>query len=186
MAAVNAFNNIYANIVTAIVDSDLGFKTVDIDLGQLKKGGENIPYEEPAVLISIENTVWSYFDETRDIGVVHVRLKVIYPFTNEDENYTGIHFVRTEVDTFYQLISNVNFVVKNIVPSNFSKLFRINESHFLSEPEGMKWIHTLDYLCNVLSDDGDIGDPNTLIVDYGNIDSSNAILRRAIDAKGLK
>ena len=180
---MSALFNLYGQIATAITDNVPEIKHVDIDIGQLKKEGAEIPVIYPAVLIRIENVYWKDYDAAKQIGVVHLRLKIIYPFENETEYYSAPHGVRTEMATFYAIVENVNRYVSLIAPGTFTRINRFNEAHLETNPEEQKWIYCLDYYCNVYSDGSDFIDGESFDFDYDLLLKFDALLDRTLRGK---
>jgi hypothetical protein len=173
----NALNNIYGNVVTSIIDHVPEIKTVDIDLGQLEEKPPQIPYEEPAVLFRIENIIWNEYDASKQIGLVHLRLRLIFAFDNDDENYTIAHTVRTQVNDFALMSENIHNALMTMSPHNHTKLFRFNQRHHIVEDKTLVWMHVIDYMCNVFSDNSEL-DPNNLMWDYDQINRANVLFER--------
>lgn len=173
----NAINNIYGNVVTTLLATVPELKTVDIDLGQLEENPPQIPYEEPAVLFKIENIIWSDYDGSKQIGLVHVRLRLIFAFEDDGENYSIAHTVRESVNDFCLLAEKIHDAIRTISPYNHSKLIRFNQRHHIVEDATLKWMHVIDYMCNVFSDNTDI-DPNSFVFNYDEILRANVIYDR--------
>ncbi len=177
---MNALTNIYTNLSAAIFDAGIGVEFVDIDLGQLKKNGENIPIDYPAVLIKLENIAWKTEESGKQKGLVHVRLKIIYPYT--EEFYIADGRIRNEVQSFFDLLTRIQGGVQSIPTGNHSRLFRINECHLDSLPEEMKWIYAIDYQCNIWEDGSEI-EYEELDTDYDLIAVENRFFERTINAE---
>ena len=180
---MSAIGNLYEHLIEALFETVDGIAFVDIDLGQLKKEGENIPVEYPGLIIRFENIFWKEYDASKQIGVVHVRLKFIYPYTNEAEFYEPSAGIRTEVVAFFEIIQNIHTAVSSIAMSNHTQLFRFNENHLDNKPEEMKWVYCLDYYCNIYSDASDFADGSTLDIDYTMLERGTMVFDRTIDAK---
>ena len=174
-----ALGYLYGNIITNLVDNVATLKTVDIDMGQLKSGGENLPFELPAAILKLENVVWERFDGSKRLGTVHVRLKIIFQYLRDDENYTAPHFVRTEVMEFYELIANVRETIRQISAPYHTRLYLINESHLKSNPEDMKWAYCMDWQCNIFSDNSDCPDTGDITIDYNMLANTNEFMERS-------
>lgn len=180
---VTALNYLYNDIMDAVVGVVVELKTVDVDLGQLKKGGESMPLDYPALLIRFENVAWRITDAPKQIGLVHVRLKVIYPFTNAEDYYTAVHTVREEIATFYGIIQALHDAINSITGPKHSKLIRFNENHLESNPDEMKWIYCIDYYCNIDTELSDFAPETPLDADFGIISQNEIFLENTIKAK---
>lgn len=173
-----ALGNLYGNIVAHLVDYVPVLKTVDIDLGQIKSGGEKLPLELPAAILKLENVVWQQYDAAKRIGIVHVRLKILVPFLNDEENYAAPHSVRNEVLAFYELLHDIRQTINGITSGYHTKLYLFNESHLKSTPEDLKWTYCIDLQCNIYSDDSEIADSGGVTIDTGTLELDNAFMER--------
>ena len=180
---MSSLNTLYGILADTLYVNVPELKHIDIDLGQLTKAGAKIPVEYPGLLMRFENVMWKEFDTSKQIGLVHIRLKIIYPFVDETEYYTREHAVRTEVSTFFDLIQSINYVV-SVIPIGIStKLYRFNENHLDSLPDEQKWIYCLDYYCNIYSDGSYFSTGATLDLDKNFLTNTNLFLERTIDGK---
>lgn len=180
---MNALYDMYRLIASSVNDGIPEIKKVDIDLGQLKKGGENMPVDYPLMLIRFENVYWKDFDASKQIGVVHVRLKIIYPYVNEAENYATDHGVRYEVETFFNIIQSIYDIIKDLPPGSNSKLKRFNENLIETLPEEQKWVYCMDYYCNIYSDHSSFDGGMPIEVDYDMLMRDNWFFDRTVDGK---
>jgi hypothetical protein len=180
---MNALYDLYRFVASSLNDGVTEIKKVDIDLGQLKKGGENMPVDYPLLLIRFENVYWKDFDASKQIGTVHLRLKIIYPYVNESEFYQTDHGVRYEVETLYNIVQSVHDIMKDLPPGTNSKLKRFNENHIESLPEEMKWVYCMDYYCNIFSDHSSFDGGMLTEVDYDLLMMENRIFERTVSSK---
>lgn len=180
---MNALYDLYRLVASSVNDGVAAIKKVDIDLGQLKKDGENIPVDYPLLLLRFENVFWKDFDASKQIGTVHLRLKLIYPYVNESEFYETDHGVRYEVETFYDIIQSIHDIVKDLPPGTNSRLKRFNENHIEAMPEEMKWVYCMDYYCNIYSDHSSFDDGMPPTLDYDILYRDNWFFDRTIDGK---
>jgi hypothetical protein len=180
---MNALYDLYRLVATAIYDGIPELKKVDIDLGQLKKEGETLLIEYPALLIRFENVYWKDYDASKQIGVVHVRLKIIYPYIEDAQNYETDHGVRYEVETFFNIIQTIHEIMAALPPGTNSTLKRFNENHIENLPKDIKWIYCMDYYCNIFSDHSSFDAGMPTAVDYDLLLMENRILERTVDGK---
>lgn len=180
---MSALSDLYQHIVQALYETVDGIPFVDMDFGQLKKGGEEITIEYPALLIRFENVYWKEYDASKQLGAVHVRLKFIYPYTNENEYLESTDGIRNEVVSFFEIIQNIHTAVSSIPPSTHTLLYRFNENHLENKPEEMKWIYCLDYYCHIFSDGTSMGDGSTYEIDYSLIQRTNMFLENTISER---
>jgi hypothetical protein len=180
---MNVLYDLYRTIASTITEGVLDIKKVDIDLGQLKKEGLALPVEFPLLLIRFQNIFWKEYSSTNQIGLVHIRLKLIYPFVEDDENYFADSNVRSEVETFYDLIQTVHDCVKDIVPGPSSWIKRFNENLLETDPLELKWIYCMDYYCNVFSDGTYFDSGVAVDVDYDLLANVSLVFERALGGK---
>jgi hypothetical protein len=180
---MNALYDLYRLVASSIYDGIPEIKKIDIDLGQLKKEGELIPIEYPALLIRFENVFWKDYDASKQIGVVHLRLKIIYPFIEDAQNYETEHGVRLEAETFFNLIQTIHDILKDLPPGTNSQLKRFNENHIDNLPKDIKWIYCMDYYCNIFSDHSSFDGGMPLNVDYDMLMRDNWFIERTIEGK---
>ena len=180
---MNAHYELYRLIATSIFDGVAEIKHVDFDFGQLKKDGEELQMDYPALLIRFENIYWKDYDGTKQIGVVHVRLKIIYPYVNEGEFYETDHGVRYEAETFFTIIQNIHNIVKDLPPGLNSNIVRFNENHLENIPKEAKWVYCIDYYTNIFSDNSSFDTGMPLSVDYEMLYKDSYVLERAIEGK---
>lgn len=173
-----ALGNLYGNIVSNLTDNVSELKTIDIDMGHLKDEGAKLPYELPAAIVKIENVYYEKFDISNRLGVAHVRIRIVYAYENDTENYVAAHNVRTEVLLFFELIHNIKEAINGITGGYHSNLYLINESHLRSNTGEMKWIYCLDYLCNLYSNDADYIDTGDIIFTADLLNKYNELIRR--------
>lgn len=183
---MNALYDLYRLVASSINDGIPEIKKVDIDLGQLKKGGENTPVDYPLLLIRFENVFWKEYDASKQIGVVHLRLKIIYPYVNETELYTTDHGVRYEVETFFNIIQSIYDIIKDLPAGSNSRIKRFNENHIETLPEDYKWIYCMDYYCNIYSDHSTFDDSAPIEVDYDMLNRDNWVFDRTVGGKKVE
>jgi hypothetical protein len=170
---------IYTDIAISIAGVT-AIKKCDVDLGQMKKGGEDISWDVPGVIIRNENVWWRPYEDGSQLGLVHTRLKIIYPYTSDTEYY-GFEIYRTEVETFYDIIRNITAAIDGITNSAHSNFYRFNECHLNTLPAERQWIYCIDYICNIHNDASDID--GMIVFSAPDLATENVIYERTINAR---
>ena len=175
--------DLYRTLASSLSVGVTAIKKVDIDLGQLKKEGSVLPVDYPLILIRFQNISWKEYSSTNQIGLLHIRFKIIYPFEEDDENYVADGGERLEVETFYEIIQEVHQIIVDTLPGPSSLIKRFNENLLETDPIELRWIYCMDYYCNVFSDGSYFDEVMGVDVDYDILANDSLVFERTIEGK---
>jgi len=154
---------IYRAVIGLLSDDALGFKSVDLDIGQFSKSevAERLSY--PAVLMQMDDVLWWEMGGGVQQGLVTLRLTIATRFEAEEDEFMDKK-LREEALNHLEMIQTVHDNMNGFSTDSCSQMRRVSLYPYAQQMRKNMWIQTLVYQCNIQSDFM-VADSSALVID---------------------